>query len=48
MFCLVLFLNPYLVLEFADILLWVPEEFLAVGPKAPKNCVLIISFHDPR
>lgn len=43
-FCLVL--NPHLALEFVDILLRVPEQFLAVGPKAPKSYILIISLHE--
>lgn len=43
-FCLVL--NLHLALEFVDILLQVPEQFLAVGPKAPKSYILIISLHE--
>lgn len=47
MFCLVLLLNHHLALESVASLLWGPEQFLAVGPKAPKSHILlIISLHE--
>lgn len=45
MFCLVLLLNHHLALEFVAVLR-VPEQLLAVGPKALQSYILNFSLHE--